>query len=120
MPNATGRAGFACADLTTFCRLDDLERFVTQAAALRGARLAPTEAAWALGLDGGLSGGLNGGLSGLAVQTTTYAAAVATDARTKARLQGYEGDPCGECGNFTLVRNGTCMKCDNCGTTTGC
>ncbi len=35
-------------------------------------------------------------------------------------LQGYEGDPCGECGNFTLVRNGTCMKCDTCGSTTGC
>ncbi len=23
-------------------------------------------------------------------------------------------------GNFTLVRNGTCMKCDTCGSTTGC
>ena len=28
---------------------------------------------------------------------------------------GYEGEACGECGNFTLVRNGTCMKCDTCG-----
>jgi len=37
-----------------------------------------------------------------------------------ARIQGYIGDPCGACGNFTLVRNGTCMKCDTCGTTTGC
>ncbi len=64
--------------------------------------------------------GLDGGLSGLAVQTTTYAAAVTTDARTKARLQGYEGDPCGECGNFTLVRNGTCLKCNTCGGTSGC
>ena len=27
---------------------------------------------------------------------------------------------CGECGNFTLVRNGTCMKCDTCGSTSGC
>ena len=42
------------------------------------------------------------------------------DARAKARMQGYEGDPCGECGNFTLVRNGTCMKCDTCGGTSGC
>jgi len=37
-----------------------------------------------------------------------------------ARMKGYEGDPCGECGNFTLVRNGTCMKCDTCGSTSGC
>jgi ribonucleoside-diphosphate reductase alpha chain len=37
-----------------------------------------------------------------------------------ARLKGYEGDPCPECGNFTLVRNGTCLKCDTCGGTSGC
>ena len=42
------------------------------------------------------------------------------DARLKAKIQGYEGDPCGECGNFTLVRNGTCMKCNTCGSTSGC
>ncbi|WP_207478216.1 vitamin B12-dependent ribonucleotide reductase [Arenibaculum pallidiluteum] len=38
----------------------------------------------------------------------------------EARAKGYEGDPCGECGNLTLVRNGTCLKCDTCGGTTGC
>ncbi|WP_416899232.1 MAG: vitamin B12-dependent ribonucleotide reductase [Minwuia sp.] len=37
-----------------------------------------------------------------------------------ARMKGYEGDSCDECGNFTLVRNGTCLKCDTCGGTTGC
>jgi ribonucleoside-diphosphate reductase alpha chain len=37
-----------------------------------------------------------------------------------ARLKGYEGDPCGDCGQFTMVRNGTCLKCVTCGTTTGC
>ena len=37
-----------------------------------------------------------------------------------ARMKGYEGDPCGECGQFTMVRNGTCLKCITCGTTTGC
>ncbi len=37
-----------------------------------------------------------------------------------ARMKGYEGDPCGDCGNFTLVRNGTCMKCLTCGGTSGC
>ncbi|MDR1419740.1 MAG: adenosylcobalamin-dependent ribonucleoside-diphosphate reductase [Treponema sp.] len=38
----------------------------------------------------------------------------------EARIKGYEGDPCPVCGSFTLVRNGTCMKCDTCGGTTGC
>ncbi len=38
----------------------------------------------------------------------------------EARLKGFEGDSCQECGNFTLVRNGTCLKCDTCGSTTGC
>ncbi|MCL2809567.1 MAG: vitamin B12-dependent ribonucleotide reductase, partial [Treponema sp.] len=37
-----------------------------------------------------------------------------------ARIKGYEGDPCTSCGSFTLLRNGTCMKCDTCGGTTGC
>ena len=36
------------------------------------------------------------------------------------KLQGYEGDPCSDCGNYTLVRNGTCMKCNTCGGTSGC
>jgi ribonucleoside-diphosphate reductase alpha chain len=38
----------------------------------------------------------------------------------EARLKGYEGDPCGSCGAFTLVRNGTCLKCVSCGATSGC
>ena len=38
----------------------------------------------------------------------------------EAKLKGYEGDPCYECGHFTLVRNGTCMKCVTCGGTSGC
>ena len=42
------------------------------------------------------------------------------DQMRTARMQGYEGDACGECGNFTLVRNGTCMKCVTCGATSGC
>ncbi len=38
----------------------------------------------------------------------------------EARMKGYEGEACGECGNFTMVRNGTCLKCDTCGGTSGC
>jgi len=54
-------------------------------------------------------------------ETSVEAVSIAAfDPRTKAKMQGYEGDPCGECGNYTLVRNGTCMKCNTCGGTSGC
>ena len=46
--------------------------------------------------------------------------AQAAERRAEAKAKGYEGEMCGECGNFTLVRNGTCLKCDTCGSTTGC
>jgi len=61
-----------------------------------------------------MQGGGTVGATALATGTVTM------DARTKAKMQGYEGDPCGECGNYTLVRNGTCMKCNTCGGTSGC
>ena len=48
------------------------------------------------------------------------AKAYAAEMRAEAKAKGYEGEACGECGNFTLVRNGTCLKCDTCGGTTGC
>lgn len=44
----------------------------------------------------------------------------ASERRAEAIMKGYVGDSCGECGNFTLVRNGTCLKCNTCGATTGC
>ena len=59
----------------------------------------------------------------VAIATSTTALAsgsVSMDARTKAKMQGYEGEACGDCGNYTLVRNGTCMKCNTCGATSGC
>ncbi|HEY6577818.1 MAG TPA: hypothetical protein VIY09_00720, partial [Rhizomicrobium sp.] len=40
--------------------------------------------------------------------------------RAEAKAKGYAGEACTECGNFSLVRNGTCLKCDTCGSTTGC
>lgn len=40
--------------------------------------------------------------------------------RQNAKLKGYEGESCSDCGAFTMVRNGSCLKCDSCGTTTGC
>ena len=45
---------------------------------------------------------------------------LASERRLEAKAKGYEGDACGECQNYTLVRNGTCMKCDSCGATSGC
>jgi ribonucleoside-diphosphate reductase alpha chain len=47
-------------------------------------------------------------------------AAPAADRRVEARIKGYVGEACPECGNFTMVRNGTCLKCETCGGTTGC
>ncbi|MEK9860331.1 MAG: hypothetical protein VW554_02260, partial [Alphaproteobacteria bacterium] len=52
---------------------------------------------------------------------TSASAGVDTATRVQqAKMQGYEGENCSECGNFTLVRNGTCLKCNTCGSTTGC
>ncbi|MGE0274105.1 MAG: vitamin B12-dependent ribonucleotide reductase [Nitrospiraceae bacterium] len=45
-----------------------------------------------------------------------------TSVHKEAILKGYEGDPCpnANCKQFTLVRNGTCLKCMTCGETSGC
>jgi len=82
------------------------------------------------GVSAASSGGGNGSLqtadlgSGSAALEVSPAVAEAVDLKLnqirEARMKGYEGDSCGECGNFTLVRNGTCLKCDTCGSTSGC
>lgn len=64
-----------------------------------------------------LAGGTTETLSASAMEVTQI---VQMDERSKAKMQGYEGDSCGDCGNYTLVRNGTCMKCNTCGATSGC
>ncbi|UWR28477.1 vitamin B12-dependent ribonucleotide reductase [Sulfitobacter sp. W002] len=85
-------------------------------------------------LQGGQNADADAGLQGLAPQisgsgdmalavkssTAVSSGGVSLDARAKAKMQGYEGEACGECGNYTLVRNGTCMKCNTCGGTSGC
>jgi len=58
------------------------------------------------------------GPSSAEAQATRFKAA--REAGRIARLKGYEGDPCPVCGHLTLVRNGTCLKCETCGSTTGC
>ena len=57
------------------------------------------------------------------VETVARTSAASDETATRvqqARMQGYEGEACPECQNFTLVRNGTCLKCNTCGGTTGC
>jgi ribonucleoside-diphosphate reductase alpha chain len=46
--------------------------------------------------------------------------AVVPNDRSIAKMKGYEGSCCSNCSNFTMVRNGTCLKCESCGETTGC
>lgn len=60
------------------------------------------------------------GVSPAPVLAATSMKGSAASKRHEAKLKGYEGDPCRECGQFTMVRNGTCLKCDTCGTTSGC
>ena len=38
----------------------------------------------------------------------------------EAKVKGYEGEACTSCSQFTLVRNGSCLKCITCGETSGC
>lgn len=58
--------------------------------------------------------------------TVSVTATAETSANTfmnrykRARSMGYTGDVCGDCGSMSMVRNGTCLKCENCGSTSGC
>jgi ribonucleoside-diphosphate reductase alpha chain len=77
--------------------------------------------AYAPGSAGGRRGADATSAALLATESTETAAFDERLARARlARLKGYEGDPCPSCANFTLVRSGTCLKCDTCGSTTGC
>jgi ribonucleoside-diphosphate reductase alpha chain len=61
------------------------------------------------------------GTSVASLGLTTFESGMPTAvALRQARISGYEGDACDDCGQFTLVRNGTCLKCVSCGGTTGC
>ncbi|MBL8838490.1 MAG: vitamin B12-dependent ribonucleotide reductase [Alphaproteobacteria bacterium] len=58
--------------------------------------------------------------------TATLATATMTVTRNRAaivqeaRMKGYTGDACEGCGSMSMVRNGTCTKCLDCGSTSGC
>tara|TARA_Y100001934_G_scaffold16092_3_gene19307 strand:+ start:6176 stop:9850 length:3675 start_codon:yes stop_codon:yes gene_type:complete len=87
-------------------------------AAVTGEQIVETEAAF-----GNVSVATAAGVA-MPAATTTTMDETQVDPRAEkvlqARMQGYEGDPCGDCGNLTLVRNGTCLKCVTCGSTSGC
>jgi len=58
--------------------------------------------------------------SGSATITPAPAVTKSSVSAQAARFKGYTGDACPTCAHFTLIRNGTCQKCDTCGSTTGC
>ncbi|OEJ68089.1 vitamin B12-dependent ribonucleotide reductase [Magnetovibrio blakemorei] len=73
------------------------------------------------GMPQSVSGGMAHAGGSMSVETTLVETVdIHMERVREARMRGYEGDDCPECGNFTLVRNGTCLKCDTCGGTTGC
>ena len=60
------------------------------------------------------------GLAALAAATVVELRTTQEVRVTQARQKGFEGDACDECGQLMMVRNGTCLKCDTCGSTSGC
>ncbi|MBN1633691.1 MAG: vitamin B12-dependent ribonucleotide reductase [Ignavibacteria bacterium] len=57
----------------------------------------------------------NGGTENLSTKKVS-----ADNIAEESRIKGYTGDICQECGQATMVRNGTCLKCLSCGSTSGC
>ncbi|MBO6686763.1 MAG: adenosylcobalamin-dependent ribonucleoside-diphosphate reductase, partial [Parvibaculum sp.] len=101
---AEARADTAEAVAAPAVREQTVKAEVMAAGALMRAGNAEAVGAVAVGSVSSSSGGSGGGVSRV----------------VEARMKGYEGEACGECGNFTMVRNGTCLKCDTCGGTSGC
>jgi len=68
-----------------------------------------------------LAPALGGGTTATATKPRTGGSVLGrTELARQAKLKGYAGEPCGQCHSWTLVRNGTCLKCESCGGTTGC
>ena len=61
------------------------------------------------------------GTKGTATKEVTTQKVNGINAKVKQAIEkGYTGDICPECQSITMVRNGTCLKCMTCGSTTGC
>lgn len=71
---------------------------------------------------------VNGGINGKAekhhatatIEAPSTAKVSTREMARQAKLKGYAGEPCPTCQSWTMVRNGTCLKCESCGGTTGC
>jgi ribonucleoside-diphosphate reductase alpha chain len=75
----------------------------------------------AAGLNG--CGAIASAPKGSAVLTLSGPAALAAtapQAQARARLAGYTGESCASCGSVRVRRNGTCVVCEDCGSTSGC
>ncbi|MGQ0810737.1 MAG: TSCPD domain-containing protein, partial [Nitrospiraceae bacterium] len=68
----------------------------------------------------GIKGNGHGHGHGIAHKVELKRETLTFTAVQSAKQQGYEGDPCPECKQFMMVRNGTCLKCMGCGATSGC
>ena len=68
---------------------------------------------------GGVQASLFGGVN-TAVAEPAAGGGVTTQMVAQARQLGLEGTPCDTCGQMSMVRNGSCLKCMSCGSTTGC
>lgn len=101
--------------------------------AITGEKPLRAEARLELSASGGAGLSAGAGAGGGGATLTTYAAGATDMALTHeewnddsalaaklAKVRGYEGDPCMECGQFTMVRSGTCLRCLSCGSTSGC
>jgi ribonucleoside-diphosphate reductase alpha chain len=72
------------------------------------------------GSNGGNGHGHGNGHGGVAHKVELKRETLTYTTVELARMKGYEGDPCQNCKEFMLVRNGTCLKCMGCGATSGC
>ncbi|MDP4116613.1 MAG: vitamin B12-dependent ribonucleotide reductase, partial [Bacteroidota bacterium] len=55
------------------------------------------------------------------IESSSNSASSAMTHKVKQAIErGYTGDVCTECQSLTMVRNGTCLKCMTCGSTSGC
>jgi len=116
--------------------LDVVERYASQGymrsnlLVVNGGKTSGSGPEMSAGMEMAADSGQSAAVTGGTVETFSESISVETsvagavddqmDAVREARMKGYEGDACTECGNFTLVRNGTCMKCLTCGATSGC
>ncbi|MEE8337651.1 MAG: hypothetical protein V3R95_06300 [Dehalococcoidia bacterium] len=60
------------------------------------------------------------GAAAAAAPSSGSPATASINSAEMARQRGFEGAPSDECGQMMMVRNGTCLKCVNCGATSGC